>query len=72
MTWKQRRAAALQHFGLAEADIVETVRVHKPDLSRVFHLPYCPVCDRVVPAEECEYVKMKQGRLILVNDKESV
>ena len=64
MTHKERRADALAHFGLTEADVTETVRVHHGD-HRVFPVFYCFRCGIHVSGEGTERVAMKAGRIVV-------
>ena len=73
MTYKERRADALAHFGLTEADIVETMRVHVTALGgrhHVFPMHYCFTCQRPFSGEDTERVVMRAGRIVVRVDGE--
>lgn len=69
MTWKQRHADALRHFGLDEGDIIETMRVHKGSAHVVYPVYRCFRCGLNFSGVDCERVKMKQGRIVVVMDE---
>ena len=71
MTWAKRRELAAQHFGLSEADIVETRRVHSQGSDRhpVYPLYYCFQCDAHFSGEDCVRVTMRNGRVVVKLDE---